>query len=351
MRNGGWLLALAALLSGRRAALAQTNNQQLEVRWQAPGECPSDLSFLRLVEGFLGERLDRVDDQPLSIDAHVLGDTSHGYAAKLSFTSRESTTVRVLDHPDCNKLSEAAALLTALAIDPERVNKVRAQGAAQAEPVNPSSAEAPVPVVPRLGATSIASQPGAPPPHLTTTDTLPEPRKRTNELRFGMAIHGLVAKGSLPNAGPGIGLELASRWRLLEAGIGGRYWFSRGIAVPGAPTARVDLSIVTATLRACLAPRRGAWSVTLCARGDWGDMVGHGEGVDNAHARHDVYLAFGGGASAAYSVGRLSPLAGVEALALGARPSFGVLRDGREQEVFRPRKWQVTGFFGLAYAL
>jgi hypothetical protein len=80
-------------------------------------------------------------------------------------------------------------------------------------------------------------------------------------------------------------------------------------------------------------------------------MVGHGEGVDNARPRHDAYAALGGSASTAYSIGRLSPLAGVEALGLGVRPRFGVLRDGREQEVFRPRAWQITGFVGLAYAL
>jgi hypothetical protein len=352
MRSGGWLFGLATFLA-EGAALAQASNQHLDVRWQAPPECSGALAFLRQVEGFLGERLDSVGDQPLSIDVHVLGDPAHGYAAKLSFAGRQGTTVRELDHPECSKLSEAAALLTALAIDPERVNKLRERAAAQPETGGAPETKAPVLAVPEKSTPTPVLSPPPSRPDLPTHDTLAgrEAKGAEDALHFTMALSGLAAKGLLPSVGPGLGIELASRWRWLEVGLGGRYWLSRSAAVPGAVGVSIDLSVLTASLRLCLAPKRGAWSVAGCARGDWGDIAGHGDGVDHARARHAAYAGLGGGVSAAYSIGRLSPLAGVEALRLASRPPFGVLRDDRPQEVFRPQAWQITGFVGLAYAL
>lgn len=349
MRKGGWLLGLAAFVAGQPAALAQPSNQRLELSWHAPDECPGDVPFLRAVEGFLGQALEVTSNQQLTIDVQVTGDRARGYVAKLSFTRREGTTVRELEHPECGKLSEAAALLTALAIDPERVSSVRELSAALSEP---SAVERP-----SLNA-SAPTMPPSPPPRpagtsITTHDALSrrEENSSGHPLRVSMALSGLAATGLLPTTGPGIGAELALGWRSFEAALAARYWLSRSVAIAGTPSATVELSLVTAALRLCLARQRDAWSVSVCARADLGEMSGHGQGVDNERARGDLYAAAGGSVLGAYALGRLSPLAGVEALGLGRRPRFGVLRNGQEQQVFRPRSWQLTGFVGLAYQL
>src|SRR5690349_7103990 len=142
--RGAWVCALlAALLTAHTAR----GEERLEVRWQAPANCPQDLSFLLQVEAFLGRQLEQSVPRALTVDARVAGDEAQGYAAALSFKDAQGTTERELTHPDCSKLTEAAALLVALVIDPERVKAVQ-QGSAPSQPetVEPAPvAAAPVP--------------------------------------------------------------------------------------------------------------------------------------------------------------------------------------------------------------
>jgi hypothetical protein len=305
---------------------------------------------LRQVEAFLGRQLEQRSARALTVEARVAGDESRGYVAALSFTDARGTTERELTHPDCAKLTEAAALLVALVIDPERVKAVQ-EGSAPSPPaeVEPAPAAA-EPAPPAQEATPVLA------PAIDTPaprhDSPPSNRSSSGGApRFGAGLSGLVATGLLPSTAAGLGAELLLSLRGFEAGLGGRYWFARSAAVPLAAAANIEVSLATATLRLCGVPRHGEWWFAVCTRADVGDMVGSGEGVDNARVRHDRYGALGGGVSAGYSLGRVSPVVGADLLALVARPRFGVLRDGQEQVVFQPGIWQLSGFIGLRYAL
>jgi hypothetical protein len=346
MPKGAWAAALLAASLAGRTVRAQ---EGFDLSWQAPSACPQDLSFLRRVEAFLGRRLPQGSARALLVDARVTGDDAQGYVAALSFKDARGSTQRELTHPDCTKLTEAAALLVALVIDPERVKTIQEQGSAPSPPA-PSEPATP------------AEEP-APPAKAALPAPVPaEPVRRPESLpsrgssssggpRFSAGVSGLVATGLLPSAAAGVGAELVLSLSGFEAGLGGRYWFPRSAAVPLTAAANVDVSVATATLRVCGVPRSGQWSFAACARADLGDMMGRGEGVDNARARHDSYGALGAAVSAGYSIGRVSPVVGTELLVLVGRPRFGVLRDGQDQSVFQPNLWQLSGFIGLRYVL
>ncbi len=302
--------------------------------------------MLREVEGFLGESLDRAAEQPLGVDARVQGDSSHGYAAKLSFASARGSTERALEHPECAKLTEAVALLIALAIDPERVRAHQEAGAVEsssleAEPTPPEKSPPP------------RQEPAQPP--VTTLDQGPSPpayRPAVDaSVRASVAILGLVGGGMLPSAAPGIGPELALRFGHFEAAAVGRFWATRSAAVPGTPDASLELSLFTGGLRLCGVPTHGPWSLPACARADVGRMTGDGQHVDNQRTGRDWFAGVGGSLAVAYTLGRFSPIAGADLLATTARPRFGVLRVGQEVQAFRPQPWQLSGFIGLAYSL
>ena len=72
------------------------------------------------MERLLGQPLGESREQKLSVTISVRGQPG-GYAAKLSFVWPAGNEQRFLEHPECPALTEAAALLAALAIDPERV--------------------------------------------------------------------------------------------------------------------------------------------------------------------------------------------------------------------------------------
>jgi len=340
--------ALAALVVGLSTArnVAAAPSPPIELRWNAPRECPDDLSLARGVEDVLGERLDEAANQPLAVEAHVHGDGVSGYAAKVSFTSSQGRTERELDHPDCGKLTEGVALLIALAIDPERV-RARQERAETSEgrPADPPTEPAP-------STTPPVSQEGERPAPSTVRDApleAPSPSRRA--LRANVSVLGLVGSGMLPGAAPGLGSDVALRYRFFEAALTGRFWASRSATIPTTTDASVELSLMTGGIRLCGIPRYERWSAPSCARADAGYMSGHGQSVDNARAKRDGFAALGGSVGLGYELGRISPVVGAELLKIVSRPRFGALADGRDLQAFRPRAWQFSAFIGLSYAL
>src|SRR5262245_11553790 len=125
MKHGSVLRRLVSLALGVWLVIGRASADDapttVQLRWNAPEECPDDLALLRAVEGFLGRPLEAKRDRALSVNVKVQGDPERGYAAKLSFTDAAGVTERVLDHPECGKLVEGVALLIALTIDPDGV--------------------------------------------------------------------------------------------------------------------------------------------------------------------------------------------------------------------------------------
>lgn len=113
-------LLLLTLGSAPVVAHAADAPSRVSLRWNAPDDCPDDAALVQAVEGVLGQPLTASREQQLAISVNVLGG-SGGYSAKLSFKGPQGSQERFLEHPECGKLTEAVALLVALAIDPERV--------------------------------------------------------------------------------------------------------------------------------------------------------------------------------------------------------------------------------------
>lgn len=120
-----------------QVAAAQTPGR-VSLRWNAPDECPDDVQLVHQIEKLLVEPLpDRGDGLALSVRVVVQGSVSAGYAAKLSFEGAQVKDLRDLEHPSCDKLLSAVALVVALAIDPERVHAN--QAAAESAPAPPEA--------------------------------------------------------------------------------------------------------------------------------------------------------------------------------------------------------------------
>lgn len=315
------------------------------MRWNAPDECPDDVELIRSVESYLGQPLSEARQQQLAISVSVLG-SAGGFSAKLRFKGANGLEERYLEHPDCRKLAQAAALLAALAIDPERVNArqlaIEAPAAAvEAEPTPPAL----LPPAAAQGQVSVERARDAPKPSATREATL----TAATQLRLG--AFAFAGGGALPSAGPGLGADLAVRRRHLELGVVGRYWLPRVQRVAGVPDASIELSLLAVGARACGLPWLGDWSLRGCAGADLADIWGSGEGVSNQRTRHAVLPALSASLSLSYGQHRLAPFAGLEASWALARPPFGVRLNGEDYEVFRASALSGTVLFGLTYAL
>ena len=130
-----------------------------------------------------------------------------------------------------------------------------------------------------------------------------------------------------------------------------RYWLTGSADVVGESPSRIELSLVTVGLRACVLPALGAWSWLVCAGADLGDMAGSGQWVDNARTRHALFADAEASISLAYTRSRVTPFASLGASVGLSRPRFGVVRNGAPDETFQPSPLGALASVGLAYGL
>jgi hypothetical protein len=314
----------------------------------APDECPDDVRLVHAIETLLGQRLPDAEEPPLlTARVHVQGSRDHGYAAKLSFTSAEGDEDRYLEHPSCEKLLDAVALVVALTIDPERVRATQRARDAEKE----SAAQESAPIEPQAAPPPVALE-AAPAPRETRETPPFQALERHESLRgVRLALHGIAGAGPLP--GFGVGSEAALGWhhQSFRAEALGRYWLTRQEPVNIAPSAQLELGLATLGARACWLPLRGTWQFSACAGGDIGDLRGDGLGVENPRTRHARYSDVSGDLQVAYLRSPLAPEGGLELTGALDRPAFGVVENGRGSEVFRPAAWGFSAFFGLAFEL
>lgn len=176
--------------------------ERVSLRWNAPESCPDDAQLIGAVEGFLGQRLAQAREQELTANINVQGG-EEGYSAKLTFVGPQGSNERFLEHPDCSKLMAAAALVVALAIDPERVRARQAATESGGEPARPEPAF-PIAAEPK-------PEPICPAPVVKVVErTVPPPQPTT---RGALGVSAFVGTGALPRRRPNRLLQFSRRAR------------------------------------------------------------------------------------------------------------------------------------------
>lgn len=325
------LVGLLTLAAPGPNALAADATPHVRLRYSAPDSCPDDAQIVTGVEHFLGQPLREAREQELGINVVIQGDP-RGYAAKLSFRSARGVEDRFAEDTDCDKLAEAAALLVALAIDPDRVHAQ--QAAAVAAPAPPKAAPVPPAPVPPAPAPASAPCPAAVPP--------PPPRHAV----AGLAA--LVGVGVMPHVAPALGVDFGARLRRAQLELVGSYWPASTIDVPGASSAAIDISLATAGLRACGVLPVSAWSLLGCAQGQLGDMSGSGELVDAAHTRHALFADVQALLVANYAATEPAPWVGLALAWQVKRPAFGLSQQRASDAPFRPSAVALLGYVGVS---
>lgn len=324
-------------LAGEEGAPAEPV-QHVSLRWDAPPACPDDAQVVGAVVALLGQPLAETREQQLAVSINVQ-EGAGGFSAKLAFTSPQGTQERFLEHPDCSKLMEGAALLAALAIDPERVQARRA--AVEAEAVAPAEKAAALPVEP-TPEPATASCPPVPPARV------PPPMQPTRRVSLG--VSAFVGAAGLPGIRPGLAAELGARFDHFQVRVLARHWASGSSDIQSGPLS-VELSLATVGAHGCFVPRRDDWSLLGCLGLTLGDLSGSGQGLNHAHTRHALFGAAEAGLVASYSRVQPAPFAGLS-LSWGlVRPAFGASLEGVETETYRPSAFGLLGSVGLSFGL
>lgn len=195
-------IATVSLLGA--TARAQPEPAAWSLSWTAPPECPSAVIVRRDVERLLARR----PDDGVTVTATV---TERGSTFTLDITiDGTAQGERRLTASDCASVARAAALITAMAIDPEAVARATApepEPAPPPPPPAPPPSPAPTPAPERSPAKPPESPPEPPP-----DDPLP--------IGIVAWLGSLFEQAMVPGAGLGIGAAGAVEIAWLSASVG-----------------------------------------------------------------------------------------------------------------------------------
>jgi hypothetical protein len=338
-------VAFAACTAVARAGHAQAG-APLTLSWSAPAPCPQDAEFRAQIERFLRQSLSERREQDIAISGTVRELASGDFRLLLQVKTGRGDQRRDFSHRECRELVEAAALVSALAIDPTVVVESAQEPLGEPEPTRaPSTSE---PVAPPSPSTPAASPSPPPKPAPATRSRGDSP---TGRLHPSLLALGFAGNSALPDVGAGLGARAAAgpgRLRLVLRGI---YWLERFLPVNQSSGAGVAVSAWAVGLRACGEPLTGSISLWACLGVDGGQLRAKGEGLENrrtARERWDVLTAELAAVHVASS--GLTTQLGFEVGRGLERPRITVIFDGRERQVFEGNPWIAQVSLGVGFS-
>ncbi len=366
----GALIGAAVLL---RAPAAQAEGGPgIALEWEAPAECPSEQDAISKVEYLLGASLESLPAQQLRFEARISKTSASvpTYGIELRVSSEEESSERRFEDTSCVLLMEAAALVVALAIDPEKVEARQrvlesepgtAGGSAPSPEGASAVAAAPLPVVEerRPGGQERNPSPRTPPranPDSTRATPMDRDATRRGALlrlgaRFEAAVPMLlgVAGSAVVGIEGGLGAILGDAWYFLGTG---QYWFLGTETVPKNPAARLELNGVGGAARLCFTPGRSGWGIEACAGASAISISAKGAGFEPTRRTRGWW--WGPHAEVAWAMPFTKAL-GIRGALFGgpalSRPRFGVSEATGRLVVVEPERWFAGATLGVLYVL
>lgn len=263
-------------LFGARDLSAQVASFRLD--WSAPPECPQWREALSRIETLLGARVDEVRHAALSVRASVTK-AGERYTVSLETLHAENRFERSLEAKTCSEVTDAGALVIALAIDPTL-----------AERRKPDAPPAPPPV-----ATPCPAAPEPPPcPKLQPATRIVEREVIVEREILGNSwsaeAFAHLDVGTLPEVGfgPRVGVVGSIKWwqaGLLVTWLAPRRGYVEGRQEGG------DVSLLAAQLRSCVAPWRQNFTGRVCGGLEVGMLRAQGVGTTRTVSAASPWVA------------------------------------------------------------
>ncbi|WP_437895781.1 hypothetical protein [Sorangium sp. So ce124] len=310
------LLAAHALafVAAARDARADTavNAGGVELDWSAPGECADRGRVLAEIEQRLGRSSAANGEPPLKARAVVSRNERGSWDLRLTTTLGETTRSRELHGETCAELADAAALIIALAIDPDAASRGTPTAAPDtaAAPGDSSGADPDAGADPGAGvapevdaspdAPTAAEAPAASPPPGASAAPAQRP-SRPLELRGALRVSGVLDTASLPAVAPGAGIAAGVLIGAVRVELSGTY-FGAQQAFVERPTMGGDVQLTTGGLRLCYAMRYRSIELGPCAGIEVGVMSAASFGAASPGSNRALWVAPHPGALATFTL-------------------------------------------------
>ncbi|WP_437784388.1 hypothetical protein [Sorangium sp. So ce1097] len=313
-RQGLSVALAAALAAAATEARAEEGAWGVDLDWAAPDACADGGRVLAEIEQRLGRPAAAQGGPRLGARAEVSQNARGSWDLRLTTTLGEATSSRDLHGETCAELASAAALIIALALDPEAAARApmgAAPGAGpgadagagalpDAGPGAPDGAAAPD--ARAAGAPPAASSP--PPPDAgrpAAPAGVGAPREARLALRGALRAFGVLDASALPAVAPGAGLAAGALLGAVRAEVSGAYFGAQKALVPATPMGG-DVWLASGALRLCYASRHKDLEIGPCAGLEAGVMSATGFGVTSPGSNRALWLAPQLGALATYAL-------------------------------------------------
>ncbi|MCB9755044.1 MAG: hypothetical protein H6713_34335 [Myxococcales bacterium] len=232
----------------------------------------------------------------LTVDALVTQADAARWRLELEIAGASGGGTRELTASSCGELVDAAALVIAIAMNPELDVGEPTSTDDEVELPPPPVVELPVVELPAVEPpaveppASFTSSPTSPPS--TAPDRLDEPaepvssgapndtsRSRSSPVRGYARVGGGVGLGALPGPAAVLGAEAGAFARGWRVGLGFDGWLPKTSEAPDNPEIGGQFSLWMVRPRACGVPAAGAFSFPLCVGLELGTMRGTGTGA------------------------------------------------------------------------
>jgi hypothetical protein len=206
--------------------------QSIELTWEAPAPCATQAELLQRVTGMVARS--NVADVSIRVVGHV-AKRNDGYVLHLRLEQEGHSALRTLRDRDCTELSEAAAFLVAVAIDPTLP-------AVQPSATPPEAAPVDVPLATEAKEPAEAPAPAPQPQPSATATPEPVPAAEPETVAEGVVVTlhaGLFSGawfGGLAGPHPLLGLWVGADLDALALWLSLAHQFARTreLSVPGA---------------------------------------------------------------------------------------------------------------------
>lgn len=275
--NLALMLAELALAAGEPATVDIPN---VVVTWQAPADCPGPKDVQARLQHLLRDSSATARERPLAVHGRVLALASGGFELELTTKQGAEEYSRTLRASTCNGITDAGALVVAIAIDPELAERdAEVPVAAEEQP------SAPAPAV----AAAASNEPSEPP------RTATRPKGRTREVELGLAAGVLLDGGTLPGFGYGPSLTFLASSGPFSLELSGLGLLPRTATLPGEGGKGGQISLIAADLRACGHLGRLVFDVRGCAELELGRTHAESFGAEVNGSENQLWLAPGAG--------------------------------------------------------
>jgi hypothetical protein len=342
-------VVVVGLAAAPRSALAQAV-PSLELSWSAPPECPDAASVQRAVAGYLQN--DR-PEHALRAEANLVHLPEGSYTLTLRVAGTDARAERTLSGADCGALSQAGALLIAIALDPalDMQPVARAHPAPPNTPVQPAPGGGRAPAAPESG-----PAPAAPTAAIPTATQAPEPhmspsRAATEPPRWGAALGFLLDVGAVPALGLGLVGALELRVHAVRLSLGAQGLLPRERDVPTLSQGNVQIGAAAGLAQACISllPKH-TLEVSPCALLELGVLWGSAHGIASPSHGRAFWLAPGPGVEARTQLGAGWALVAHAAVLIPyARRSFFVRTETGDVSAYRVSAAVLRTGLGIAY--